>query len=669
MNMRIPGTVLLVKVVLLGVFICPARAGFSLSEAAASGTETDKVELERIVVTPLRLQSGISDTPDKVTVIPVSSLSSGYAMNIDDLLKDVNGVDVSRRTGLTSSTSTVTLRGFGGQARGRTLVLVDGIPFNEIYSGEVYWNAIPMEDVERIEVVSGAGSALYGPGAMGGVINIITRDPSSRRTSVSSGYGSFATRFAGVSHEEKMGNFSCRVSGNWFKTDGYVAVPSPKTYDIRRDKENYNANVKLSYDMGGGDTAGMNYRHYEEDVNGGRKYYYGSNDMDNLSFNLRKEINGVELLGTFYLDRQEATWVNDKSPSYTSVDYINKNPKTTVGGNLQTNIHLNEANLLAVGGDIRSGRIASVDNYKSAVRRVDAKGQQDSLGLYLQDEIKLADKAVITLGGRWDYWRNSDGSLYDDTLSPKWVSYDSVDGSTFSPKLGVMYRLSRDTTFRATAGKSFRIPTLYDLYRTWKSSSTTYRANPNLKPEKAYCFDAGVEQKILEKITARVTFYYNDVDDLIYSVGESVKDKQNVGKVEIYGLETELSYAPFEKMDIFLNHTFNSSRIVKHSDASLEDKYLTYTPEEKWSFGCLFFDPKLLDVRLTGRYTGSVFSNDANTQKLDGYFIWDVSFSRKIGAVTEISLSVDNLQDRSYQEYRGVLAPGRTVIGSVKVVF
>jgi len=152
-------------------------------------------------------------------------------------------------------------------------------------------------------------------------------------------------------------------------------------------------------------------------------------------------------------------------------------------------------------------------------------------------------------------------------------------------------------------------------------------------------------------------------------VGESVKDKQNVGKVEIYGLETELSYAPFEKLDIFLNHTFNSSRIVKHSDASLENKYLTYTPEEKWSFGCLFSDPELLDVRLSGRYTGSVFNNDANTQKLDGYFIWDVSFSRKIGAVTEISLSVDNLQDRSYQEYRGVLAPGRTVIGSVKVVF
>lgn len=646
------------------MFFCMWSFTFTCVSFAA-----EEVMLDKIVVTPSRTEGYMRDSSGAVTVIDSDVVEEASSKNIDEIIRDVPGVDVSRRTGLTSSTSTVTMRGFGGQARGRTLVLVDGVPFNEIYSGEVYWNAIPAEDVERIEVVPGPMATLYGPGAMGGVINIITKKPQALKTEVEAGYGTYNTYSANVMHQNKVSRLGYIVSGNYFKTDGYIAAVSPKSYDIKRDKENYSANLKFIYDFNENDSIGMGYRHYDEDVNGGRQYYYGSKELDDVNLNLKKSIKDINLSGALYFDLEDSSWTYDKSPSYTTIDYINKNPKRGLGGNLQAGFGLFDFNNVSIGTDWRWGKIDSVDDYKSAVRRVQAKGEQDSIGIYLQDELKLHEKFIVTAAGRWDYWQNYDGYLYDDTLSPKATYYDRRSDNEFTPRLGAVLHLTEFTNLRASAGKSFRTPTLYDLYRTWKSTTTTYQGNPDLTPEKAYCYEAGFDQTFWNKLLGRMTFYYNDVSDLIYSVGGTTKIKQNVGKVKIYGIETELRYDIIKELSIFANYTFNSSTIKKHTDASLEGKYLTYTPINKALFGCSFKNPKLVNAEATGRYNGSMYNNDTNTQKLKDYIVWELNFWRKITDNFEVSLKVENLQDTQYQEYLGLLAPGRTVTGSAKLRF
>lgn len=626
------------------------------------------IDLDKIIVTSSRQETFVEDAPSAVTVITNRQIVESGVQDADDLLKNVFGLDISRRSGNTSSTSTVTMRGFGGQSRGRTLVLIDGIPFNEIYGGEVYWNAIPVKEIERIEVVPGAGSALYGPGAMGGVINIITKKPKKLETELHAEYGSHAERSFGLRHQNRIKNFSYFASGGWFKTDGYIAAVDRKSYDIRRNRKDWNADVKLGYDFGEKDSINVGYRHYKEDVNAGRTYYYGSKDLDNLNFSLKKWLEKTEFLGTLYFDWENSSWTYDKSP-YTSIDYVNKNPKRSIGGNLQSNIHFSESNTLSLGVDYRWGKADSVDNYQSTVRKVEAKGQQDSLGIYFHDELKFWEKLIVTIGGRWDYWRNSDGYLYDDTLSPKETNYKARSDNSFSPKLGLVYHLSESTTLRSAIGKSFRTPTLYDLYRTWKYGSTTYQSNPNLKPERAYSYEIGFDQSLWEKLLGRFTAYYNDVSDLIYSVGGSTKVKDNVGKVEIYGIETELRYNPVKWLSVFTNYTFNSSKIKKHSDPSLKNKYLTYTPKSKYSFGCNFKNPKFLDLEVVGRYVGHVFHNDANTQKVKQYLIWDITLSRNITDYFELLLKIENVADKRYEEYRGTLAPDRTISASAKIRF
>lgn len=635
--------------------------------AGAFAQET--IELDKIIVTSSRLKTLAKDAPTQVTVIDGKEIAESGAQNVDELLRDVCGIDVFRRTGSLTSTSTVTLRGFGGQARGRTLVLIDGIPFNEIYGGEVYWNAIPMEDIERIEVVPGASSHLYGPGAMGGVINIITHKPRKLETELTPGYGSHATRSFGMRHQNKLGKFGYGLVGSWFKSDGYVAAVNRRSYDIRRNRESSNASLKLIYDFGENDSVGVGYRHYEEDVNAGRTYYYGSKDLDDLNFNLTKWFDNLEFLSTLYFDWEDSSWTYDKSPAYTTIDYINKNPKRGVGGNLQSNIHLSDWNTFSLGADWRWGKIDSVDDYKSPVRRVQAKGKQNSFGIYFQDGLKLYEKFIVTIGGRWDYWKSYDGYLYDDALSPKQTYYKDKSLNTFSPKIGLVYHLTEDTTLRSSVGKSFRTPTLYDLYRTWRYGTTTYQANPNLKPGKAYSYEIGLDQKLWDVLLGRFTVYYNDVSDLIYSVGGTTKEKQNVGKVQIYGTEAELRYNPLKWLSIFTNYTFNSSRIRKHSDSTLKGRYLTYTPKSKYSFGCNFKNPKFLDLEVVGRYIGHVFHNDANTQKVKQHLIWDITLSRNITDHFELLFKIENVADKRYEEYRDLLAPDRMISASAKLKF
>ncbi len=660
------------RVLLVSLFTLLTFCSLSLAD------DKEPVQLEEVVVTASRYPTTQQDAPAKVTVVDRKAIAASGATNVDDLLRNVAGVDIVRSSGLTSSTSNVTLRGFGGQARGRTLVLMDGVPMNENYSGEVYWNAIPLQNVDRIEIVHGAASGLYGPGAMGGVINIITKQPTKLSNEVALTYGSFNTASAHISHANKIGPWSYLLSGDGFQTDGYLAAPNPQVYDIRRTKEDYNGDLKLNYDISDTATVGIGYRHYSEDVNGGRQYYYGSNKIDELRFNASRYGNILDLKGNMYFNWNESSWTNDKytaalATRYTSIDYVTTSPKRGWGGNLQALTRLSGKQTFALGTDWRLGQIESRDDYQSMVRNVSVQGKQDAAGFYLNYEAKPIEPLIINLVGRYDYWRTYDGSLQDTSLSPQQTIYGNRTDNAVSPQGSLVYHMTKEATFRLSAGRSFRVPTLYDLYRTWTSSTTLYKSNADLSPEEAWSYEVGMDYAMTSKLKARVAFYYSDVSNLIYSMdtglksgGLAVKQKQNVAKVEIQGAETELRYNLLKEWSFSANYTYNSSRIKEHTDKTLEGNYLTYTPRDKLSLGTSFRDPRFINVDIVARYLGTFYNDDKNTQVMGHDFIWDVNLSREVLKGLDLSLNVQNLFDRTYQAYYGTLAPPLTVMGTIK---
>ena len=645
----------------------------SLIQLLWADENDNTAKLDKIVVTPSRSASLIGDIPTDVSVIDSKTIESQAPVNTDDLLRYIPGVDVSRRSGATSSTTDVTLRGFNPTARGRTLVLVDGIPFNQIYSGEVYWNAINPKDVESIEVVPGV-SSIYGPGAMGGVINIITKKPQKLENDVDLSYGSFETRSFHVEQANKYGNFGYVISGGGYKTNGYIAAPDRHDYDIRRWKEDYDANVKMTYDFDDTSSVGIDYRYYDETVNGGYKYYYGTKDLNNLSVDFKKEFSNIlELSAAAYYEHENYWWTQDNT-AHTAVSYVNTNPKSGWGGHAQALIKYPEINKFWLGMDWDWGKIDSRDDYKAVVQGDETGGRQTKIGLYLQDEVTIWDKLMLYAGGRVDFWENYGGFLFDTTLNPIRRNFDSADGVEFSPKGGAVYHITDDVSIRASVGKGFRVPTLYDLYKTYRSGTSTYNSNPNLSPEKTYTYEAGIDTTFMEKLLNRVTFYFNDVSNLIYSTTTQTAapytyNKSNVARVHIYGIETETRYALNKNFSIFGNYTLNLSRIAEHTNPALENKYLVYTPRNKVSFGTSLHIPKFVDVDFLGRYNGIMFGNDANTTKTKDIYVFDLAISKEITKNFKVSVKIENLFDSRYQEYLGTLAPPRWVTVDGKFTF
>lgn len=192
--------------------------------AEAMQTVQNAVKLDEIVVTATRTEKRIEDVPGSVTVIDREDLEKKNIQTVDDALNSLSGVFVKRSKGLMDSTASIRMRGFNGDKY--TLVLIDGQPLNDAYTGGVEWGALPVENIERIEIIRGPASALYGGNAMGGVINIITKTPEKLELKLTGGYGTHDTQRSRLSIGDRLWNrLGLQIGYEEEKTDGYESTP------------------------------------------------------------------------------------------------------------------------------------------------------------------------------------------------------------------------------------------------------------------------------------------------------------------------------------------------------------------------------------------------------------------------------------------------------------
>ncbi len=200
---------------------------FTLAVSRMGGAEEsaqDVVQLDEIVVTATKSEKKADDAPASVTVITQAEMETRNIETVDDALAEIPGVFVKRAKGLMDSTASVRMRGFGGDEY--ALILLDGQPLNDAYTGGLDWSSISTKNIERIEVIRGAASALYGGNAMGGVVNIITKTPEKLELEASGGYGTNSARRYRVSAGNRFGDrLSLRLGYEAESTDGYVTTP------------------------------------------------------------------------------------------------------------------------------------------------------------------------------------------------------------------------------------------------------------------------------------------------------------------------------------------------------------------------------------------------------------------------------------------------------------
>lgn len=295
-----------VIVVIIGIM------SFALSQASWAG-EQEVIKLGEVVVTATRTERPIESVPASVTVITSEDIEKSPAHSADELLRELAGVTVRHYQGILSSSTTnsVTMRGLVG-TEGRVLILRDGVPINDSYGGAVEWNEVDVDDIERIEVVRGAGSALYGSNAMGGVINIITKKPEKEiKTSVETGYGSMNTWLVSLKNSATLGKFGYYISGGYLESDGYcdVAKEKRKSYHTDKEVERHNIGGKLTYEVDPSSSCALSSSHYRQEDTGRYKIpgYEVTSEQNRVGLNYQKKETGGTYGRTFIKTMMKAS--------------------------------------------------------------------------------------------------------------------------------------------------------------------------------------------------------------------------------------------------------------------------------------------------------------------------------------------------------------------------
>lgn len=645
-----------------------------MTSGGVKSEETQEVmELDEVVVTATKVETSIKDIPSSVSVITQEDIKRKQAIRSEELLKGLEGVDnVSVMAG--GYPGKPRLRGLPSTFAGQTTqYLINGLPVEPALIGNRQaWMLVPPQAIERIEVVRGPISVLYGPSAAGGVINIITKQglgtPSAE---LSGGYGSHASYRSTVSSggtlEEKL---DYMIVGDYYKTDGYKPLPnaastpfpdrdyySEGNYDIKnRDSEDRKLYSSLRFHPTDSVelSAGLSYFDNEGAILGGHPNYRWERYGHAVDVGYRQRFSELlELKAKVLQSSFKNRTTNDENFSEgngsMALDYREIETETALNGELQGDLNLSKINTLTLGLSHNLGELEFSEEDADAVQLRKGSAKSTVSALYAQDQHKFGDLVVTTLGMRYDQYK-----FYDDERGD--TSYPDSDDDVLTYRAGARVNPSKETSVYVSVGTAY-LPALNSLkFRT----SDSWLDNPDLKPEKSISYEVGLDQWIGSAVKTKLAAFYTQYEEMISSVQTGTQwQYRNVSEVEVKGVEAGVETVLAEDWLMSINYTLTDPEITKNpSDPDLEGKRPADTPEHKLNAAITYDNPRLILARIEGRYVGDRYYDNANTSeyKTGDYFVMDAKVSKTFSTgktlkdVT-LSLAVNNIFDEHYSEY------------------
>jgi outer membrane receptor protein involved in Fe transport len=614
---------------------------------------------EGIVVTASRAEGLATSPAAPVSVLTSSDLALVPPAPLDDALRVVPGFSLFRRTTSRAANPTTQgagLRGLAASGASRALVLADGVPLNDPFGGWVYWSRVPETLVDRVEIVRGAASDLYGADALAGVVQILTRPPSAQMIAGDLEGATHTTGRASLAVGGARNGWDARAGGELFSTDGYVLVPEDErgAVDTPATQRYASARMAAGYE-GPRFHARLTGDVYGEHRDNGTPIQTNSTDIRQASVDL----GGTALGGAWSLDGQAGDQSYDQtfsaiaadrdSETLTSRQYV---PATQHGFAVRWERSWSAMDVLA-GADTRD---VSATNHEwsyapsGAVRAAtDTPGFQRTSGAYAQLTLHPSPSVTATTGLRGDVRQRS----HDEG----WLDGDSA----VSPRLSVAWAASPLVTVRGSLGWAFRAPTLNERYRGFRVGNIVTLPNPNLTPETL----RAVEGSVLfspRRGSLRVTMFRNDLADAVTNVTLTstnlliTRRRENVGGVVAWGSEIEGEYRLTSGLTATGAAALTSSTYDDY--APLDGFRVPQVPHWQGSIGLRGAGPAGFILAGSLRAFGAQFEDDRNTLVLRAGSVADVTALHAVTRRLTAYVSLENLFDVAYDVGR---TPVRTI--------
>lgn len=626
---------------------------------------------ESVTVTASRLPAPVATSVANVKVLNEDTLRQMPYQTLDDSLRSLPEFSLFRRSSSLvahPTTQGFSLRGIGPSGVSRSLLLNDGVPLNDAFGGWVHWNSIPALSLQQVEVANGGGSALYGNYGLGGVMQILKKLPTPATAEFQIQGGSRESVKGDFYASHRVGDYGFSASGSVFNFDGYPivaesdrgAVDIPAGVDYRSfrfyaERAPVNGSSVLSLEGGFLNEDRSNGTRVQ--INETRSYDFATRFQFSPAPRDRIDIRAF-FRRTIFESQFSAVAGNRNLERLANQQFV---PAADGGVSLLWTASRDRHQIVA-GGDLWLIAGESKDNihvgaFGATPRFLLSRfglGKQATFGFFAEENFAATSRLTLVLGGRVDVVKNYDaerGTVFAGnpiSLNPQEGKSETV----FSPRAGFTYQATPQVALYGSLFRSFRTPTLNELYRQFQVGNVVTTPNIDLMSERNLGFEIGSRLQPMRTVRFSLSGFFNHLEDPVSNVTLPVqpnpaqirRQRQNLGNARIVGLEATAGWEVERSVQLRLNYLFSRATVTENpANLTLVDKLLPQVPEHRLSLTADMGLPGGIRLSWIGRFVGDQYNDDLNEVILDEFFQIDANVSRSIGETAQIFVVFENL--------------------------
>lgn len=650
------------------------------SAFSQSPTPTPEPIREEVVVTASRTETRIGDTPASIVTLSKREIETTAAPTLDDILRQTTGFSIFRRSSSRNANPTtqgVSLRGVGASGASRSIVLFDGVPLNDPFGGWIQWNRVSPIELESIEVLRGGASSLYGDGGLSGAVNMRPRLDNDLAYGIDVFGGTQKTLSGSGFFASHLKDWLFSLSGSNYQTRGYKPVEESARgpVDSYAGVRSSNFRGRIGRNIGTIGSVFISPSYFGEVRSNGTgmqtnrthigQLVFGGDLQKNVAFRWRA-YGGSQVFDQVF-SSVNTTRTSEMPTRVQRVPVQNAGISATVSrvfGNHQV-----------IGGiDIENVRGASDEiAYTNGVPTslVGPGGRQTMVGAFIQDFVKIGSKLVIAGSLRADRWSNRNAFNAIRILSTgitTITAFPDREESSISPKISALLHLNDRFSLYANASRSFRSPTLNELYRTFRVGNVITLSNENLSAERAKNVEGGIS--FGEKRTfIRASGFWTSIDAPVANITLTTtptlitRQRQNAGTTRSTGIEiegeTSFKYLSLSGGYLYANPTLTSFP----ANPALVGLDTPQVARHQFTFQTRYTRSKWI-LALQGRASSSQFDDDQNLFRLEPYAQIDMYASRELNEGIKIYAAIENVFNSRYSIGR---TPIRTIASPVNL--